>query len=209
MEPGGLDLQQLAVQLGKLFLAFGLCFPMAWDRERSERSLGVRTIPLVAVASCAFVLVAKSGSAGDPQAMSRVMQGIIAGVGFLRGGAIVKQGVSVRGAATAATVWTTAALGVAVGQGELGIAVALGLMGFATLRWLKPLKRAAAGKGGVLILSPDDGGDDLDEDDDEADEDDERPQRTRAPGRGGSEADTLATPRASKRSGGITTRAGR
>ncbi|HKE13482.1 MAG TPA: MgtC/SapB family protein [Kofleriaceae bacterium] len=224
MEPGGFDLQELAVQLGKLFLAFALCFPMAWDRERSERSLGVRTIPLVAVASCAFVLVAKTESAGDPQAMSRVVQGIIAGVGFLGGGAIVKQGVSVRGAATAATVWTTAALGVAVGQGQLGIAVALGLMGFATLRWLKPLKRAAAGKGGVVILSPDDegdeddGGDDLaddqdddlaDDQDDTEDDDDERGQRVGATGRGKSDADRLATPRAPRRSGGITTKAGR
>ena len=139
----GFDLERLAEQLGKILLAFALCFPMAWDREQSARSLGVRTFPLVAVASCAFVLVGQSqaGLGGDPQAMSRVMQGIIAGVGFLGGGAIVKQGMTVVGAATAA-------LGVAVADGEFGVAVALGLVGFATLRWLRPLKRlAAAGKG--------------------------------------------------------------
>jgi putative Mg2+ transporter-C (MgtC) family protein len=138
------DLELLAVQLGKLLLAFGLSLPMAWDREQSESSLGVRTFPLVAVGCCAFALVGKVGLDSQPDAMSRVMQGIIAGVGFLGGGAIVKQGVTVRGAATAAAVWNTAALGVAVAAGTYGIAIALALIGFATLRWLGPLKQAAA-----------------------------------------------------------------
>lgn len=140
-----LDLELFAVQAVKLLLAYALCFPMAWDREQRNRSLGLRTFPLVAVASCAFVLAGHSvgGLAGDPQAMSRVMQGIITGIGFLGGGAIVKQGVTVRGTATAAAVWLTAALGVAVADGELGVAVLLGAIGFATLRWLSPLKRAA------------------------------------------------------------------
>ena len=143
MESLPVDLELLAVQLGKLLLAFGLAFPMAWDREQSESSLGVRSFPLVAVGCCAFALVGKVGLDGHPDAMSRVMQGIIAGVGFLGGGAIVKQGATVRGAATAAAVWVTAALGVAVAAGAYGIAIALGFIGFATLRWLRPLKQAA------------------------------------------------------------------
>jgi putative Mg2+ transporter-C (MgtC) family protein len=140
------EFDRLTGQLIKILAAFALCFPMAWDRERSSRSLGVRTFPLVAVASCAFVLIGQSGLGDDPQAMSRVMQGIVAGVGFLGGGAIVKQGVNVHGTATAAAVWTTAALGAAVAEGEYGIAVALGLIGFATLRWLRPLKQVARGE---------------------------------------------------------------
>ncbi|HTE52863.1 MAG TPA: MgtC/SapB family protein [Kofleriaceae bacterium] len=142
-----LDFERFATQMVKLLLAYAFCFPMAWDREQRNRSLGLRTFPLVAVASCAFVLVGQSdhGLAGEPQAMSRVLQGIIAGVGFLGGGAIVKQGMTVRGAATAAAVWLTAALGVAVADGELGIAAGLGAIGFGTLRWLGPLKRRAVG----------------------------------------------------------------
>ena len=140
-----LDLESFTVQVVKLLLAYAFCFPMAWDREQRNRSLGLRTFPLVAVASCAFVLVGQSegGLAGEPQAMSRVLQGIIAGVGFLGGGAIVKQGMNVHGAATAAAVWLTAALGVAVADGELGVAAALGAIGFVTLRFLRPLKRVA------------------------------------------------------------------
>jgi putative Mg2+ transporter-C (MgtC) family protein len=143
-----LELDRLAVQLTRLMLAYAFSFPMAWDREQSNRSLGLRTFPLVAVASCAFVLVGQSegGLAGEPQAMSRILQGIIAGVGFLGGGAIVKQGMTVRGAATAAAIWLTAALGVAVADGEIGVAAALGFIGFATLRWLGPLKRAAVNR---------------------------------------------------------------
>lgn len=163
-----LDPERLAIQLAKLLLAYALCFPMAWDREQRNRSLGLRTFPLVAVASCGFVLVGQSegGLAGEPQAMSRVLQGIIAGVGFLGGGAIVKQGMTVRGAATAAAVWLTAALGVAVADGELGIAAGLGVIGFATLRWLGPLKRAA-----VASSSSDDAEEATEADDDEADDD--------------------------------------
>ena len=182
------DLERQAVQLGKLLLAYGLCFPMAWDREQADRSLGVRTFPLVAVASCAFVLVAQSGFGAEAQALSRVMQGIIAGVGFLGGGAIVKQGLTVRGAATAAAVWLTAALGVAVAEGELAVAVGLGFIGFATLRWLRPLKRAAR-KDSVVIVEqqPDDeGAEDEDaEDEDAEDEDEPRPRRGGPRGRPG------------------------
>lgn len=181
MEPG-FDLERQAIQLGKMLVAYALVFPMAWDREQADRSLGMRTFPLVAVASCAFVLVAQSGLHSDAQALSRVLQGIIAGVGFLGGGAIVKQGMTVRGAATAAAVWATAALGVAVAEGEYAIAAGLGLIGFATLRWLRPLKRAARKDGtGTQII--DENADDDDEAEDEegaaASDEPARPARPR------------------------------
>jgi putative Mg2+ transporter-C (MgtC) family protein len=79
----------------------------------------------------------------DEHAVSRVIQGVIVGIGFLGGGAIVKQAGLVRGAATAAAVWTTAALGVAVAARALAIAVFLALLGFGTLRWLRLLRRTA------------------------------------------------------------------
>ena len=135
-------------QLGALLAALVLALPMAWDRESRDQSLGLRTFPLISVAACAFVLVAQA-TLRDEHAVSRVMQGVIAGVGFLGGGAIVKQGTNVRGAATAAAVWTTAALGIAVGRGEYPIAVGLAVIGFAALRWLRPLRRIARDRGPV------------------------------------------------------------
>jgi putative Mg2+ transporter-C (MgtC) family protein len=133
---------EAAGQLGAMLAALLLALPMAWDRESRDQSLGLRTFPLISVAACAFMLVADA-TLEDEHAVSRVMEGVIAGVGFLGGGAIVKQGPNVRGAATAAAVWTTAALGLSVGRGEYGIAIALALIGFATLRWLQPLRRLA------------------------------------------------------------------
>jgi putative Mg2+ transporter-C (MgtC) family protein len=130
-------LRAAADEIGALVTAFVLALPMAWDRERRDQSLGLRTFPLISLAACAFVLVAQA-TLHDEHAVARVMEGVIAGVGFLGGGAIVKQGANVRGAATAAAVWTTAALGLSVARGEFAIAIALAVIGFATLRWLRP-----------------------------------------------------------------------
>lgn len=137
-----LDLGEVVQQVAAMAAALVLALPMAWDRESRDQSLGLRTFPLISVAACAFMLVAES-TFKDEHAVSRVMEGVIAGVGFLGGGAIVKQGANVRGAATAAAVWATAALGLSVGRGEYGIAIALSIIGFATLRWLHPLRRIA------------------------------------------------------------------
>jgi putative Mg2+ transporter-C (MgtC) family protein len=177
------ELERQAVQLGKLLLAYGLVFPMAWDREQADRSLGMRTFPLVAVASCAFVLVAQSGFQAEAQALSRVLQGIIAGVGFLGVGAIVKTGATVRGAATAAAVWLTAALGVAVAESEYAVAAGLGFIGFATLRWLRPLKRVARKDKDVVILEHGLADEEEDEDDDDEAASERDDVRTRPGGR--------------------------
>ena len=138
----GAAVEEAAAQVLAMVAALVLALPMAWDRESRDQSLGLRTFPLISVAACAFTLVAEA-TLQDEHAVSRVMEGVIAGVGFLGGGAIVKQGPNVRGAATAAAVWTTAALGLAVGRGEYGIAIGLAVIGFATLRWLRPLRRIA------------------------------------------------------------------
>ncbi len=123
-----------------LLLAFALALPVAWDREQEERSLGLRTFPLVAMASAGYVLIAQSVLAGEPGDMSRIIQGLLTGVGFLGGGAIVKRGMTVHGTATAASIWSTAAVGVAVAVGRFEIAVALTVANFCTLRWLGSLK---------------------------------------------------------------------
>ncbi len=123
--------------LGASFL---LALPIAWDREQEERSLGLRTFPLVAMASTAYVLLARSVLGNASPELGRIIQGLLTGVGFLGGGAIVKRGVTVHGTATAASIWSTAAVGVAVAVGRFEIAVALTLANFLTLRFLKKAK---------------------------------------------------------------------
>jgi putative Mg2+ transporter-C (MgtC) family protein len=139
MEWPGFDWQQFLHYLVRIVGAYVLVLPVAWERERSTRIMGLRTFPLVAVASCAYVLVAIAVVGTETDAHSRVIQGLMAGIGFIGGGAILKEGTSVRGTATAASVWAVGALGGAVGYGRWEIAVLLSLVIFLTLRLLTPI----------------------------------------------------------------------
>lgn len=123
-----------------LGLAYALALPIGWDREQEERSAGLRTFPLVAIACCGFVQAAEGKYGAHPDAMGKIVEGLITGVGFIGGGAILKLGASVRGTATAASLWTTGAIGTAVGLGAYGVAVMITVFTVATLKWLTPLK---------------------------------------------------------------------
>jgi putative Mg2+ transporter-C (MgtC) family protein len=78
------------------------------------------------------------GGAADPEA--RIIQGLMTGIGFIGGGAILKEGANVRGTATAASIWMTGALGAAVAYSELEIAVLLSALNFLALRILTPIR---------------------------------------------------------------------
>ena len=125
-----------------LTMAYVLALPIGWDRESEERSAGIRTFPLVAIASCGFIQAAETVTQGSAEATARIVEGLITGMGFIGGGAILRLKDSVRGTATAASLWATGALGVAVGLGAYDIAVLLSLVTFLTLRALTPLKRS-------------------------------------------------------------------
>ena len=124
-----------------LLTAYLLALPVGWNREKAERSAGLRTFPLVAVASCGIVQAAESLTVGSPEAMARIVEGIITGMGFIGGGAILRMRESVKGTATAASLWATGAMGTAVGLGSYDVAVILSLATNVTLWWLSPLKR--------------------------------------------------------------------
>lgn len=120
--------------------AYVLALPIGWDREQEERSAGLRTFPLVAVASCGFVQAAETVLQGHPEGTARIVEGIITGMGFIGGGAILKVRNSVKGTATAASLWSTGAIGTSIGLGAYDIAILLSIVTFATLRALTPLK---------------------------------------------------------------------
>jgi putative Mg2+ transporter-C (MgtC) family protein len=124
-----------------LAVAYVLALPIGWDREREERSAGLRTFPLVAIASCGFIQAAETITHGSPEATARVVEGLITGMGFIGGGAILRLKDSVRGTATAASLWATGAIGTAVGLGAHDIAVLLSIITFITLKALTPLKK--------------------------------------------------------------------
>lgn len=135
-----LDGFQIIPHLIALAIAYCLALPIGWDREKSTRSAGLRTFPLVALASCGFVQATESMLAGSPEGTARVVEGVITGIGFIGGGAILKSGLSVHGTATAASIWATGAIGTAVGLGTLDVAVAIAVMTFLTLKLLPILK---------------------------------------------------------------------
>lgn len=135
-----LNWQQIWPDLLKLLVAFLLALPVAWEREQSTRLMGLRTFPIVAVASCAYVLVGIAVIDDSGDARARIIQGLMSGIGFIGGGAILKEGTTVRGTATAATVWTTGAVGAAVAFGRYEIALITVIINFLVLQLLTPLK---------------------------------------------------------------------
>ena len=106
---------------------FLLALRIAWDREQHERTAGLRTFTIVAISTCGFLIAARSsfGPSPNADAESRVWQGLLTGIGFIGSGAILKTGSSVRGTATAASIWSTAAGGAAVAYGNYDIAIVL------------------------------------------------------------------------------------
>ena len=90
--------------IARLAIAYALALPVGWHREKEEHSIGVRTFPLVAMASCGYVLLAAPAYEHSLDAQSRVIQGLVTGIGFIGGGAILKAQGNVHGTATAASI---------------------------------------------------------------------------------------------------------
>lgn len=137
------NLRDTVAHLVKLALAYVLALPIGWNREQEERSAGIRTFPLVAMAACGFVTIAVQVLGANSAEQAKVMEGLITGVGFIGGGAILKQGDRALGTATAASLWATGAVGVAVGYGLVDIALILSIVTYTALRFLSPLKAVA------------------------------------------------------------------
>jgi putative Mg2+ transporter-C (MgtC) family protein len=121
----------------RLAAALVLGGAVGWERERAGKAAGLRTHMLVALGA-ALVLVT-ADRMGMPRAdQSRVIQGIVAGVGFLGGGAILKiaDEKKIKGLTTAAGIWMTASIGIAAGAGKLATATLAAVLAFIVLRAL-------------------------------------------------------------------------
>ncbi len=123
-----------------LSIAYLLSLPIAMDRDRGSRGAGLRTFPLVAVAACGYTLVGIS-VLDSTDAEARILQGLITGIGFIGGGAILKSKGSVHGTATAASIWNTGLIGMAVAFGRYEIAILMTLINFVTLRYVRRFKQ--------------------------------------------------------------------
>jgi putative Mg2+ transporter-C (MgtC) family protein len=134
-----IDWNTIVFHLILMGVSYLLALPIGWNRERNSRSAGLRTFPLVAVATCGFVLVGID-VLSEESAQARVLEGVITGMGFIGGGAILKNNSRVSGTATAASLWATCAIGVAVAWQRFEIAMVLSLVTFLTLQFLPGIK---------------------------------------------------------------------
>ena len=151
----------------RLVLAAVLGGAVGLERELREREAGLRTHLLVSVGAAVFTLVSaygfsdfrygmRTGITLDP---TRIAAQIVTGIGFLGAGAIIRQGLSIRGLTTAATLWVVAAIGLASGAGYYSVAVigtAIVLFSLYPLRLLayRVVVRLRPEEGRLLVALP-------------------------------------------------------
>jgi putative Mg2+ transporter-C (MgtC) family protein len=118
------DATQITRVTLRLLVAAALGGLLGYEREHQGKSAGLRTHMLVAIGSALFVLIPQQAGASTAD-LSRVLQGLIAGMGFLGAGAIIlgTRQVETRGLTTAAGIWVTSAIGVATGMGRESTAI--------------------------------------------------------------------------------------
>src|SRR5258708_15749716 len=128
------DSKQLAHVIIRLLAATILGGIVGIQRESTRKPAGLRTHMLVSLATAAFV-VSCSSAGMSLDGLSRVIQGIITGIGFIGAGTILKlsQEHEIKGLTTAASVWMTAAIGITVGLGSLGIGLMITILALAIL----------------------------------------------------------------------------
>ena len=128
------DLRQMASLVTRMMIAMILGAVIGAQRESIGKPAGLRTHMLVAMGGALFVL-GPLQSGMDLDGISRVIQGIVTGIGFIGGGAILKlqEQRAIEGLTTAAGIWITAAVGIAAGLGRWGLAVASTVLTWVTL----------------------------------------------------------------------------
>jgi putative Mg2+ transporter-C (MgtC) family protein len=167
-----LSTQQLAAYLSRpevaanvvIFLnllgALLLGLLVGYERSYRGRAAGMRTYGLVCMASAAFTVIAGypefwfGGQAATPQVAdpTRVVQGIVTGVGFLGAGVVVKEGFSFSALNTAASIWAAAAIGVMVGIGFYAAAILLAALSALCMSVLSRLEQRLPSRSGVAIV---------------------------------------------------------
>lgn len=123
---------------------------IGYERSFHGRAAGIRTYALVCVAACVLTVInaypshwfgglSTPPTAADP---TRVIQGIMTGIGFLGAGVIMKEGLSIRGLSTAASIWMTAAIGIVIGLGFYGAAISAAVITVALMSGVRSIESA-------------------------------------------------------------------
>lgn len=136
----------------RLLLAATLGGLLGFEREKQGKAAGLRTHMLVALGAALYVLVPQQADVSNAD-LTRVLQGLVAGVGFLGTGAILKLGESgeIQGLTTAAGIWMTAAIGMAAGLGREATATLSTLLALLILAFLPKVTQWFAGRGESVL----------------------------------------------------------
>lgn len=146
----GASVAEVAIRLLVAVLVGGL---IGWDRQRRDKPAGLRTHMMVALGAASFSLLGfevgahlspRTGESFDP---TRVLQGVVGGIGFLGAGVIIQTRGKIVGITTAASIWVAGALGAAAGAGAHVLAVATAIFAFVILAVLGRVERHEAAKG--------------------------------------------------------------
>jgi putative Mg2+ transporter-C (MgtC) family protein len=133
---------------------------VGYERSYHGRAAGMRTYGLVCMASAALMVIAgypaywyggKAAMIGD-LGVTRIIQGIVTGIGFLGAGVIMKEGFSISGLTTAASIWASSAIGVLVGIGFYPAAILMALMSVACMMWVSRLEEWLPSRQAVAIM---------------------------------------------------------
>lgn len=135
------DVTTFVDDLLRLSLAVFLGGMVGAERQMAGQSAGLRTHVMVALGSAVFTLAGIATAGGELQQVSRVVQGVAAGVGFLGAGAILRidGDTKVKGLTTAGSIWVAAAMGTAAGLGEYALAASATIASLVVLVVLRPL----------------------------------------------------------------------
>lgn len=124
-----------------LLLAFVLGGIIGWFREKERKTAGMRTHVLVCLGSALFMVISAKmmllAGGADP---GRIAASVAAGIGFIGAGCIVQTGSGVRGITTAASIWITAAIGIAAGAGFYTESIATSILTIAALQIIRFLE---------------------------------------------------------------------
>src|SRR5271166_2626385 len=142
--PGNVEIARLTV---RLLFAVVLGGVLGFQRAEAGKAAGMRTYMLVTLGAALVVLLPELVGMSSAD-LSRIIQGIVTGIGFIGGGVILKMSEEHRivGVTTAASLWLTATVGIAAGTGRLSLAVVGTILAFAILTILGPLEHWLIGK---------------------------------------------------------------
>ncbi len=133
-----MDLSIYFEEAAQVSFAFVIGAVIGLEREFRSKPAGFRTMIIICVGSCLYTILSKESNNVSPD---RIASNIVTGIGFIGAGVIFKEGITVNGLTTAALIWVTAALGMAVGYHNYPLAIVVSIIVVITLFVLEPVQR--------------------------------------------------------------------